>query len=80
MAETPKFEKGLGAKRVVELDFGHRVTRDELIQSLDKILGMAGCTACGLQGIDLNFKSRVRLREMLDTPNLLDARIVEREE
>lgn len=78
MADKLSLEAALGNKRSVELDFGHRVSREELIESLDKILDMAGCTACGLQGIDINFKSRVRLKEMLDVPNLLDVRIVDR--
>jgi hypothetical protein len=39
---------------------------------------MSGCTACGLQGIDINFKGRIRLKEMIATPNLLDVRILDR--
>lgn len=80
MADKATLGSALGTKRVVDLEFGHRVTRDELVQSLDKILGMGGCTACGLQGIDINFKSRIRLKEVIDLPSLVDARITERVE
>jgi hypothetical protein len=79
MSDKISLEAALGTRRVVELDFGPRVSRDELIESLDKILHMSGCTACGLQGIDINFKSRTRLKEIIEAPNLLDARIIERQ-
>jgi hypothetical protein len=36
----------------VRLTFTHKVTRDQLIANLDRILKLNGCLACGLNGID----------------------------
>ncbi|HEU5292457.1 MAG TPA: hypothetical protein VFU05_17540 [Cyclobacteriaceae bacterium] len=41
----------------ISLTFSPKVTRDQLIANLDKILGELGCQACGLNGIDF-----IRLR------------------
>lgn len=38
-----------------KLTFSERVTRDELIASLDKLLAIGGCLACGLNGHDWHF-------------------------
>ena len=41
----------------ISLTFSPKVTRDQLIANLDKVLGELGCAACGLNGIDF-----IRLR------------------
>jgi hypothetical protein len=37
-------------KEAVKVTFAHRVTREELINSLDHILKIYGCPNCGLNG------------------------------
>jgi hypothetical protein len=37
-------------KEAVKVTFRHKVTRDELIKSLDQILNIYGCAGCGLNG------------------------------
>lgn len=37
-------------KDAIKLTFSHRVTRDELVLSLDRILKIYGCPNCGLNG------------------------------
>ena len=39
-------------KDAIKLTFTHRVTRDELIESLDRVLNFYGCISCGLNGWD----------------------------
>lgn len=78
MADKLTVDKSLSTRRI-ELDFHHQVTRDDLIHSLDKILGMAGCAACGIQGIDISFKNNLRLKELLEIPSVIGARIVDRD-
>jgi hypothetical protein len=39
-------------KSAVKVTFSQKVTRDELIASLDQILKIHGCLACGLVGWD----------------------------
>jgi len=76
MADKLTMDKSPSTKRI-ELDFHHQVSRDDLIHSLDKILGMAGCAACGIQGLDISFKNNLRLKELLEIPNVIGARIVD---
>ena len=38
-----------------ELTFSQKVTRDELVASLDRMLGLIGCTGCGLNGHEFHF-------------------------
>jgi len=42
-----------------ELTFSQKVTRDELIASLDKMLGLIGCVGCGLNGHEFHIHSEV---------------------
>lgn len=79
MADKLSVDKALSNKRI-ELDFHHRVTRDDLIRSLDKILDMAGCVPCGIQGIDLSFKNNLRIQDLLEIPNVIGARITDRDD
>ncbi len=46
---------GAATKRrgTLTVSLAHNVTSEQLHQALDRILNFAGCTHCGLQGIDL---------------------------
>ncbi|RYZ46160.1 MAG: hypothetical protein EOO14_24910 [Chitinophagaceae bacterium] len=48
-----------------ELTFSQKVTREELIASLDRMLGLIGCTGCGLNGHEFHFHSE-RVNPALD--------------
>lgn len=48
-----------------ELTFNQKVTRDELVASLDRMLGLIGCTGCGLNGHEFHFHSE-RVNPALD--------------
>lgn len=48
-----------------ELTFSQKVTRDELVASLDRILGLIGCTGCGLNGHEFHYHSE-RVNPALD--------------
>ncbi len=48
-----------------ELTFNQKVTRDELIASLDRMLGLIGCVGCGLNGHEFHFHSE-RVNPALD--------------
>jgi hypothetical protein len=48
-----------------ELTFNQKVTREELIASLDRILGLIGCTGCGLNGHEFHLHSE-RVNPALD--------------
>ena len=48
-----------------ELTFSQKVTRDELIASLDRMLGLIGCTGCGLNGHEFHLHSE-RVNPALD--------------
>jgi hypothetical protein len=55
-------EKGASTRlpnSAFELTFSQKVTRDELIASLDRILGIIGCTGCGLNGHEFHFHPEV---------------------
>jgi hypothetical protein len=58
-----------------ELTFNQKVTRDELIATLDKMLGMIGCVGCGLNGHEFHLHSE-RVNPALDKlkTKLLDGR------
>ncbi len=49
-------EKSFKAKRNLELNFSHDVTREQLIATLDSIIGHYGCPNCGLNGWGVTFK------------------------
>ena len=65
----PTMEKGQAAVKippaVFELTFSQKVTRDELIASLDKMLGLIGCAGCGLNGHEFHYHSE-RVNPALD--------------
>lgn len=48
-----------------DLTFNQKVTRDELIGVMDRILGLIGCAACGLNGFELHYHSE-RINPALD--------------
>jgi hypothetical protein len=60
---------------VFQLTFSRKVTRDELVASLDRMLGMIGCTGCGLNGHEFHFHPE-RINPQLDKfkSKLLDGR------
>jgi hypothetical protein len=53
------------APAIFELTFSQKVTRDELVASLDKMLGLIGCTGCGLNGHEFHYHSE-RVNPALD--------------
>ena len=50
---------------IFELTFSQKVTRDELVASLDKMLGLIGCVGCGLNGHEFHYHSE-RVNPALD--------------
>ncbi|MGZ5255725.1 MAG: hypothetical protein ACXWCT_15055 [Flavitalea sp.] len=48
-----------------ELTFNQKVTREELVASLDRMLGLIGCVGCGLNGHEFHFHSE-RVNPALD--------------
>ncbi len=49
---TSKANQFNKASNGIKVTFTPKVTRDELIASLDQILNQYGCPACGLNGMD----------------------------
>lgn len=70
---------------VFELTFSNKVTRDELVASLDKMLGLIGCATCGLNGHEFHYHSerinpaldKVRTQLLENKRALVDVRVVD---
>ena len=73
----PTFEKlAPVARKSFDLEFKPEVTAEELHATLDRLLELAGCPACGLNGIDIRFAPEFDLRAKLDLPSLATARLL----
>ncbi len=83
-------EKALESRAVASLGLGQlrpgtvAVTVDEgiaaksLHELLDRVIGLHGCTTCGLSGIDLRFRVRDRLifERFKDIPGVADVAVI----
>ena len=53
-------ESGIGSLRAGTVQFviEEGIKADSLHEIIDRVIGLHGCTACGLAGIDLRFRVR----------------------
>jgi len=68
---------------IVQLSVKEGIAAQDLHSALDRILGVGGCPACGLVGIDVRFRGEgdplihASLRDKLkDLPDVLDVNVL----
>jgi hypothetical protein len=63
----------------VQLKLEEGIDRDSLMEVLDRVLELHGCSSCGLAGLDLEIRSQPRLQEKFgDLGGVIDVSLANR--
>ncbi len=66
----PKINEVIAKKHEIEIAVSSKVTREELIEIIDQLIGLTGCTACGMAGIDFRLKGDPIIRKVFPGENV----------
>lgn len=73
----PRINEVVSKKHEIEISVSSKVSREELIEIIDQVIGLTGCTACGMAGIDFRIKGDPLIRKVFPGANIREVLVSE---